>query len=302
MNMLSCAQKIMMVKPALFGFNEETAGTNVFQHQQVAGRGIHQRAIREFMQVTETLEAKGVYTVVIESEDKEAPDSIFPNNWFSTHQNGSLVLYPMLAKNRRRERNEKAISIIQDHFKIDNIIDLSAYEKENRFLEGTGSIVFDHDAAMSYATIGPRTDRDIFDSLCKQLDFLPISYSCVDPSGFPFYHTNVILHIGDGYAVIYQDGISDSREKNTVLKSLEQSNETIITISFEQVLAFCGNMLQVKNKKGDPLLLCSEKALKAFENSSVKILERYSEIIPFHIPIIEQIGGGSIRCMIAELF
>jgi hypothetical protein len=298
----SCAEKILMVKPALFGFNAETAGTNVFQHQQAQVGDTHQRAIKEFMRAAETLETKGVEVIVVESDDKDAPDSIFPNNWFSTHQDGTLVYYPMLAENRRRERNEKTITSIQVNFSVNKVIDLSRHEMENRFLEGTGSIVFDHDAAKAYATIGPRTDKDLFYSLCAELGYEPLSYSCLDPSGLPFYHTNVILHIGNDYAVIYQDGIIDSSEKKKVLSSLEQSNETIIDITFEQVLAFCGNMLQVKNKKGEPLLLCSETALKSFENTQIKTLERYSEIIPFHIPTIEQIGGGSIRCMLAELF
>jgi hypothetical protein len=254
------------------------------------------------MQVAEKLEAKGMEVIVVESEDQEAPDSIFPNNWFSTHQNGTLVLYPMLAENRRRERNEKAIAIIKDNFTVRNTIDLSQYEKENRFLEGTGSIVFDHDASAAYAAIGSRTDKQLFESLCKQIGYSPVSYSCTDPSGKPFYHTNVILHIGSNYAVIYQEGINDPTEKKTILQSLEQSNENIIDLSFKQVLAFCGNMLQVKNKKEEPLLLCSETALKAFDTAAIKTLERYSEIIPFQIPTIEQIGGGSIRCMIAELF
>lgn len=298
----ACADKLFMVKPALFGFNLQTAGTNVFQNQTPGHNDIHQKAVREFMDVAEKLDSKGMEVVVFESSDKEAPDSVFPNNWFSTHRGGRLVLYPMYAPNRRRERDSRAIELIRNSCQISHTIDFAGFESENRFLEGTGSIIFDHGTANAYAAIGPRTDKALFDSLCRELGCNPISFRCEDPKGNAFYHTNVILHMGNDHAVLYEAGINDEKERRRVMDSLRQSKKDIVSISMDQVMAFCGNMLQVQNAKGDLFLLCTETSLKAFSASQKKLLERHSGIIPFHIPTIEHIGGGSIRCMIAELY
>jgi hypothetical protein len=208
----------------------------------------------------------------------------------------------MLAPNRRRERNRQAISMISGACNSSITLDISGHEMENRFLEGTGSIIFDHGALQAYASLSPRTDKGLFEDICQQLNYQPHSFTCKDQFGQDFYHTNVILHIGQGYAVIYEQGIADEKEKKNIIGALSETKQDIISISMEQVTAFCGNLLQVRNKKGDVYLLCSERALKAFTAEQIKILERYSEIIPFQIPVIEDIGGGSIRCMIAELF
>jgi len=297
-----CAQKVFMVKPAQFGFNNQTAETNAFQKQLSNNNNVHDQAINEFMQVVNQLESKGVEVVVFESDDIDAPDSIFPNNWFSTHQNGSLILYPMFAENRRRERNPNAIKTIKNNFNISNILDISEKEKQHFYLEGTGSIVFDHGAQIAYAAISPRTNEMLLHQICDSISYKAHSYSCKDTNGMDFYHTNVILHIGNGYAVLYEQGIENHVEKTKLVDSLKESGKEVIFITPDQVSSFCGNMLQVKNAKDDLFLLCSETALQAFDSSQKKILEKYSEIISFHIPTIEHIGGGGIRCMIAELY
>ena len=297
-----CAQKVFMVKPARFGFNNQTAETNAFQKQLSNNNNVHDLAINEFMQVVNQLESKGVEVVVFESDDINAPDSIFPNNWFSTHQNGSLILYPMFAENRRRERNPNAITTIKNNFNITNILDISEKEKQHFYLEGTGSIVFDHGAQIAYAALSPRTNEMLLHQICDSISYKAHSYSCKDTNGMDFYHTNVILHIGNGYAVLYEQGIENHVEKTKLIDSLKESGKEVIFITPDQVSSFCGNMLQVKNAKDDLFLLCSETALQAFDTTQKKILEKYSEIISFHIPTIEHIGGGGIRCMIAELY
>lgn len=297
-----CAQKVFMVKPARFGFNNQTAETNAFQKQLSDYKNIHEQAINEFMQVVNQLESKGVEVVVFESDDIDAPDSIFPNNWFSTHENGSLILYPMFAENRRRERNPNAITTIKNNFNFSNILDISEQENQKFYLEGTGSIVFDHGAQIAYAALSPRTNEMLLNQICDLISYKAHPYSCKDSNGMDFYHTNVILHIGNGYAVLYEQGIENHDEKTKLVDSLKDSGKEVIFITPEQVLSFCGNMLQVKNAKGNLFILCSETALHAFDPTQKKILEKYSEIISFHIPTIEHIGGGGIRCMIAELY
>lgn len=291
-----------MVKPARFGFNRQTAETNAFQKDNSGGKDVHEQAIAEFMQMVERLDTKGIEVLVFESDDGDAPDAIFPNNWFSTHSNGTFILYPMFAENRRRERHPRAIEMIKKNFSAKHMVDLSGREKENLFLEGTGSIVFDHGSRIAYAALSPRTDKTLLNEVCASISYKALPYSCKDSGGMDFYHTNVILHIGNQYAVLYELGIENQDEKKLVGNTLRESEKEVLSISPEQVSAFCGNMLQVRNKKGDHFLLCSETAIKAFHPSQIKILERFSEILPFRIPTIEQIGGGGVRCMVAELF
>jgi hypothetical protein len=254
------------------------------------------------MQVVKQLDSKGVEVIVFESNDMHAPDSIFPNNWFSTHQNGSLILYPMFAENRRRERDPNAITMIKNNCNISSILDISEIEKQDFYLEGTGSIVFDHSAQIAYAAKSSRTNEMLLNQVCDFIAYKPHLYSCKDFNGMDFYHTNVILHIGNGYAVLYEQGIVNPIEKTKLVDSLKDSGKEVLFITRDQVSSFGGNMLQVKNAKGNLFLLCSETALKAFDPAQKNILEKYSEIISLHIPTIEHIGGGGIRCMIAELY
>lgn len=296
------ANKVFMVKPNRFGYNYQTADTNAFQQLPITPEDRHHSAIGEFMQVVDRLRTAGIEVVVFESEDADAPDAIFPNNWFSTHLDGTLVLYPMYAPNRRRERCDAAVALIKQHCQSEPLIDISNREAVGQYLEGTGSILFDHANRRAYAALSPRTDQALFNSICSTLKYQAYSFSCDDPNGMPFYHTNVMLHIGDDYAVIYDAGIKAADERKRIMDALSEVKSDIIRINYDQVVHFCGNMLQVSNKQGQSHLLCSTTALKSFTHEQQSILERHAAIIAFDIPTIEQLGGGSIRCMVAELF
>ena len=296
------ASTVFMVKPKLFGFNGQTADTNAFQKNQHSYSDVHQTAMQEFSDSVNQLKSHGIDVIVFESNDAEAPDAIFPNNWFSTHQNGNLVLYPMYAPNRRRERNQSAIDLIQSHCNSKQVIDYSTKENEGFFLEGTGSIIFDHPTRNAYASLSQRTNKALFDTICQELNYTPISFTCSDPQGLPFYHTNVMLHIGNNYAVIYDEGIRNPNERKYVMDCLRESKKDIIHLSFNQVSSFAGNMLQLKNKQGTPYTVCSSTAYASLSAEQMAMLERHTSLLVFNIPIIEQIGGGSIRCMMAELF
>lgn len=296
------ASTVFMVKPKLFGYNGQTADTNAFQTNQTSFSSVHQSAIQAFSDAVDLLMSNGIDVVVFESDDDEAPDAIFPNNWFSTHQNGSLVLYPMYAPNRRRERNQNAIDLIKSKCNSQHIIDYSAKENESIFLEGTGSIIFDHPTRNAYASLSQRTNKALFDTICQELNYTPISFSGYDPKGLPFYHTNVMLHIGNNYAVIYDEGIRNPNERKYVMDCLRESKKDIVQLSFNQVASFAGNMLQLKNKQGVPYTVCSSTAYASLSAEQMAQLEQHTTLLVFNIPIIEQIGGGSIRCMMAELF
>jgi hypothetical protein len=296
------ASKVFMIKPKHFGFNHQTAETNAFQNKSASHDDIHIAAIDEFTKAVNLLRAKGIEVLVYESDDAEAPDAIFPNNWFSTHEDGTLVLYPMFAPNRRRERSLQAIDSIKSHCNTKHCIDLSASENTGTFLEGTGSIIFDHANQQAFASLSSRTNKELFESICNQLKYNPFSFDCVDPQGLPFYHTNVMLHIGNNYAVIYDEGIQDTNERKKIMDTLASSKKDIIRLSFEQVLSFCGNMIQLKNKQGTPFIVCSTTARNSLHREQIQLLEQHAELLVCNIPVIEKIGGGSIRCMIAELF
>lgn len=296
------ASTVFMVKPKLFGFNGQTAETNAFQKNQHFSSDIHQSAIQEFSATVNKLMEHGIDVLVFESTDADAPDAIFPNNWFSTHQDGTLVLYPMYAPNRRRERTNAAIERIKNHCQSKHCIDFSSNEEKAIFLEGTGSIIFDHDTRSAYASLSQRTNKELFESVCQELDYTPFSFSCFDPQGLAFYHTNVMLHIGNDYAVIYDEGIIDASERKHIMNRLAETKKDIVQLSFNQVSSFAGNMLQVKNKDGVPYTVCSSTAYQQLSPAQIAVLERHTNLLVFSIPVIEQVGGGSIRCMMAELF
>ena len=296
------AGSVLMIRPAQFGHNTETAESNSFQHNPDLKGDVHSLALSEFDRACRKLEDAGVNVLIHESSDAGAPDCIFPNNWFSTHGDGRLVLYPMMAPNRRRERHPDIIKKIMAHCRTNQITDLSDKEREGIYLEGTGSIIFDHANKIAYASLGVRTDKNLFEDLCETLQYRPISFKCMDTSGSPVYHTNVILYIGSGYAVVYAEGISDKNERDTLLMTLEQSGKEVIKITAAQVNHFCGNMLQLSDNKGGSVLTCSTTSISSFNKDQVKILERFSDLAVVEIPVIEKVGGGGIRCMLAELF
>lgn len=294
---------IMLVRPRNFGYNLQTAENNVFQEKPSDTlEDVRNRAQNEFDTMKRILEEEGVNVIVFNDTVAPAkPDAVFPNNWVSFHPDGRVILYPMFAPNRRFERRHDIIESLAKNFSVTEIIDLSHYEKENRFLEGTGSIVFDHKVHVAYACRSPRTDVGIFAKVCSMLDYEPVHFNSVDHGGQPVYHTNVMMCIGTGFAVICLDSITDAEEKGMVRKSLEAGGNEVVPISVSQLSHFAGNMLPVRGRTGD-LLVLSQAAFNSLTPVQKNTLSRYCRLVPVPIGTIETVGGGSARCMMAEVF
>ena len=297
------SNSIFLIKPANFGYNAETATSNAFQNKIENSRELAQKAIEEFEAMALKLSLKGVNALVLEdSKFPIKPDAVFPNNWGSFHADGTVVLYPMLAKNRRAEKRRELLEQINEKFKIKKVIDLSEKENKGVFLEGTGSIIFDHTYKIAYACLAPRTDKNLFVEICELLRYRPVFFHAHDRSGKAIYHTNVMMNIGNGYAVICMDSIHDEKEKQLILQELQNSDKEIVDISFEQMNAFCGNMIELKTQDKKNILAMSQTAFDNLSSLQKDILEKYCELLPLKIHTIEKIGGGSVRCMISEIF
>jgi hypothetical protein len=291
-----------MIRPVNFGFNEQTAGSNAFQNRDVAQQQVQDKALKEFDNLVELLQDNGVEVIVVDdTKEPHTPDSIFPNNWVSFHSDGNVFLYPMMAENRRLERREDIIMDLEDEFKINHVIDLSRFEHENKFLEGTGSMVLDRENKIAYACISPRTDREVLDLFCKQTGYKEVSFHAFDEHQQAIYHTNVLMCIGSKFAVICLDCITDNSERNEVISILKLTHKEIINISFQQMNHFAGNMLELKNKSGDSLLVMSQSAYQSLTEDQKAALGKYCKLIYADINTIESNGGGSARCMIAEV-
>ena len=302
--MKQTTSNILLVKPFNFGFNAQTASSNAFQNElKEKTASFSDIALSEFDTFEKKLSQLGInVTVVEDSAIPVKPDAVFPNNWISMHADGKVILYPMYAANRRTERRREIIDQLKKSFIINEIIDLSFYEKENHFLEGTGSIIFDHQNRMAYACISPRTDEVLFREVCKKLDYAPVIFHSFDENNIAVYHTNVMMCIGRDYAVICLETITDNQERLLVIDSLEASGHEIINISLSQMKNFAGNMLALKNKEDQNFLVMSQSAFDSLEISQQKSLEKHATLLPMAINTIETIGGGSARCMIAEIF
>jgi hypothetical protein len=293
---------LLMIKPVAFDFNAQTAVNNAFQ-QQGSNQNAQQKAENEFDTFVQKLAAAGVdVTVVKDTPVPHTPDSIFPNNWISFHQDGTIVLYPMYAINRRAERKQHVLDTISAKFKLNNTIDLSAHEKNNLFLEGTGSMVLDREKKIAYACLSPRTDKTILEEWCKQMNYTPCSFYSVDESGGEIYHTNVMMCVADKYVVICLDSIHNSSERKMVEDTITKSGKQIIEIAYPQMNRFAGNMLQVQNAKGEKILVMSSQAYTSLTPAQVKLLESFNRILHSDLTTIETNGGGSARCMMAEVF
>lgn len=298
------ANAILLIRPANFGFNRETATSNAFQNNlAISNEELAAKVTEEFDRFVKDLRAKDVEVVVVDDTASPVkPDAIFPNNWISFHPDGQVILYPMHAANRRLERRIDIIEKLREGYFISKVDDLSGHELKNKFLEGTGSIVFDHRNKIAYACISPRTDKLLFEQLCAGLGYRTISFDATDSNGQQIYHTNVMMCIGDGFSVICLDSIADKNEKANVKGSLENSGLEVIDISFMQMNSFAGNMLQIQNRAGKKLLVMSELAFNSLQPDQKQRLTKYTELLPISISTIETIGGGSARCMMAELF
>lgn len=301
---MQLTSQILMVRPAAFSFNEETAASNTFQNKiSIDDETLLQSVIQEFDVFVETLRQHGIIVTVIEDTAyPKKPDAIFPNNWVSFHENGTVIFYPMHAPNRRTERRMDVIDDLRDRFEISEIIDFSFYENENRFLEGTGSICFDHVNRVAYAALSPRTDKELFEKLCKKIGYKPFSFQAHDRAGTEIYHTNVMMCMGEKFAVICAESILNQQERNHLLQNLENTGHEIIDIDYQQMVAFAGNMLVVKNVQNENLLILSQSAFDSLSAKQKLRLGKYAQLLPVQIKTIESIAGGSARCMMAEIF
>ncbi len=301
---MQATNHILLIRPANFNFNSETALSNAFQQlPNETELRTRQAAIHEFDAFVKKIESKGVsVTVIDDTAFPPKPDAIFPNNWVSFHADGRVILYPICAANRRPERRMDIIETLKEKFTITEVIDLSYYEKENRFLESTGSIIFDHENKIAYACLSPRTDKDIFMEVCALLQYKPIYFTSTDKNGQAIYHTNVMMCIGSRFCVICLESITDLQEKETICNALSNTGHQIIDISFEQTSNFAGNMLELSTSGEHNVLALSQTAYDSLDIEQKTILERLVELVPLPIKTIETIGGGSARCMIAEIF
>lgn len=295
---------VLMIEPVAFGFNEQTAVNNYFQVQQEGN--VQDKALKEFNAFVEKLRAKGINVITIKDTlDPKTPDSIFPNNWVSFHKDGKVVLYPMFAENRRLERRNDILDQIKEQFEVTEVIDYSGAEKDNLFLEGTGSMIFDHDNKLAYGSVSLRLDEGLFRKFCSDFGFQPVvfhSYQTAGEERLPIYHTNVMMCVADKFVVICLDCIDDESERNNVIETIKNSGKELIEISEDQMQNFAGNMLQVHNKSGEKFLVMSESAYKSLKPEQVSSIEKYCEIIYSDLEVIETNGGGSARCMLAEVF
>lgn len=299
---MQSTNSILMIRPVSFGFNEQTAASNAFQNRDADQQAVQDRALAEFDGFVKTLRDHGVnVTVVDDTQQPHTPDSIFPNNWVSFHADGNIFLYPMQAENRRLERREDIISKLEDKFKVGHIIDLSRFEAENKFLEGTGSMVLDREHKIVYACLSPRTDQDVLKLFGEQAGYRIISFEAADANGKAVYHTNVLMCIGSGFAVICADSIPNPHDKVVVMESMRSTGKEVIIISFDQMNRFAGNMLEVKSNKGETLIVMSLNAYQALDKEQRLALEKYGKLVYADINNIETNGGGSARCMMAEV-
>jgi len=295
---------VVMVRPARFASNAETSGTNAFQSRLAAPIDVAAQALLEFDRAVATLREAGVTVLVIDDEPAPAkPDAVFPNNWFSTHADGSIVLYPMHAVNRRSERrHDLPQRLAAAGFRCDRLIDLSSHELDDRCLEGTGSLVLDRQARVAYACRSPRTDAQVLVRWADELGYRVVAFDAFDAPGHAIYHTNVVMCIGSGWAVVCLDAIRDPTERAAVASELGAGGREVIALSIDQLHEFAGNVLELATDGDRRIIASSERARRALGTGVEERLARHGTLVSCAIPTIETVGGGSLRCMIAEVF
>ena len=296
---------IMMIRPAHFGFNSETAASNAFQSNQedLPPAAISQKALEEFDNFVSLLRSKDIkVTVVEDSPEPIKPDAIFPNNWISFHRNGFIITYPMQAEVRRLERQEFIIDQLSDQLDVQAVFPLETYEDYDQFLEGTGSMVFDRLHKIVYACLSPRTHEAVLDKFCKLTGYEKVVFNAVDGKGQDIYHTNVMMALGEDFVVICLETIKHPEQRQAIKAAFAKTGKTIIRISLDQMLAFAGNMLQLRNKAGEHFLVMSTQAYESLYPEQIQFIQQFTQILHSDIKTIETVGGGSVRCMMAEVF
>ena len=300
---------ILMIRPVAFRMNEQTAVNNYYQKvlDNLLPATVNVKAQQEFDAFVTKLQAVGVdVTVVDDTLDPDTPDSIFPNNWISFHENGDVVLYPMFAENRRSERREDILDMLEDKgFHIENIVDYTSAETDGFYLEGTGSLLLDRANGIAYCALSPRADEELFIEFCEDFDMAPVifnAYQTINNERKLIYHTNVMMCLGTTFAVICADCIDDKQERKFVLEQLKKSGKEVILISEAQVNNFAGNMLELVGANQQKLLVMSAAAHQSLTADQLDKLEKHAQIVSSSLDTIEACGGGSARCMMAEIF
>jgi len=299
---------ILMVRPAAFRLNEQTKVNNFFQEElDLKEEQIQARAQAEFDAFVEKLRGVGVKVIVHQDKkENDTPDSIYPNNWVSFHESGDIALYPMFAVNRRRERNEEVLRLVESEgFSIDNVIDYTEAEEDGVFLEGTGSLILDRENRKAYCALSDRAHEELVIEFCEDFEYTPIiftAYQNVNGERAVIYHTNILMCLGETFCVICLDTIDDKKEKKNVVEHLKEDNKEIIAITEEQMHQFAGNMLQVVGRDDKTYLIMSQAARDSLTEEQVKTIEKHTNILSSDLHTIETLGGGSARCMLAEVF
>ena len=307
--MQQTTNSIVMIRPVNFRMNEQTAVNNYYQKElsNMLPAAVNAKAQQEFDVFVEKLKNNGVEVIVIEdTKIPNTPDSIFPNNWISFHQNGDVAIYPMFAENRRLERREDVLEILEEKgFVIENVTDFSEAEEEGIYLEGTGSMILDRENQKAYCALSPRADEELFIEFCEDFEFTPVVFKAnqtVNGIREAIYHTNVMMCVAETFAVVCLNSIDDKKERKSVLKHLKSDGKEVINITEKQVNQFAGNMLQVKGKNDERFLVMSSSAYNSLTNEQLQKLEKHNSIIHSDVSTIETCGGGSARCMMAEVF
>ena len=298
---------VLMVRPVRFRMNEETVVNNYFQEEMdLKNEEINRQAQQEFDAFVHKLREVGVKVIGVEDiYEQNTPDSVFPNNWITFHQNGNVAIYPMFAENRRRERREDILDKVEEEgFLIENVYDYTDAEQENIFLEGTGAMVLDRVHRKAYCALSPRADEELFIEFCEDFEYTPVifkAYQKVDGKQVPIYHTNVMMALGEDFAIVCLDTITDKSERKNLLHHLKEDKKEIISITPEQMCQYAGNMLQVQGKDSTYLVM-SDTAYNALTPQQIQTIEKYTQILHSNLETIETCGGGSARCMLAEVF
>jgi hypothetical protein len=297
------APAVLMVRPAHFASNPETAGSNFFQRAAPPRSDDAARAQHEFDALALALAAAGVRVVQFAGRrDAALPDEVFPNNWLSLHADGTAVLYPMLSPSRRRERRPELLAALREHhgYRLERTLDLTPFESRNEYLEGTGSVVLDRERHVAYACLSPRTHAAPLAEFARALDYEVLAFRAVDRAGRPIYHTNVLLSIGTGFAALCTSAIASPDERRALLERLEATGHELVDLDFTALEAFAGNVLELRGSHG-PVIALSSTALNALGSAARRTLERHGRLVAADVGTIERLGGGSVRCMLAEV-
>jgi hypothetical protein len=295
-------KSILMIRPLQFGFNEQTAASNAFQSYGADMSSVQSNAVSEFDKMVDILRAHDIDVIVFnDNAGVPKPDAIFPNNWVSLHNDGTVILYPMMAENRRLERRLDILESLKKNFDIKQIIDLTAAETQGKYLEGTGSLVLDNVNKILYACRSPRTHDELISRVASILQFQPVVFNASDRSGKPIYHTNVMMCVGSKFAILCLDSITSEDDQEILLELFSKTGRQVIAISFDQMEAFAGNMLEVQTHRGEPVVIISSKAFHSLLPGQINAIQQHAELLPININTIEKCGGGSVRCMIAGI-